>query len=159
MDTGTLITGTIALAISVLPFIMIRKNRIKRERSMRQTLQEMASARHCTIKEYGFGGNFILGLDKEKRQLFFHLNSLTSSAKQHCDLADIASCEVRKTMRSVQNTGETNTLMTRLELCLIPKSSHATEVRLELYSEEYQDGLQGELEVAEIWARKINELL
>jgi G:T/U-mismatch repair DNA glycosylase len=108
--------------------------------------------------EHEFCGDFLLGMDKNKRYILFYKNVLNSDPiVKIVDLSTIFSCKVLKETKTIKTTRESMEYIERIDLSFISRDKK--ETRLELFSEERNTQLNGELQCAEKWEQVLTELI
>jgi hypothetical protein len=113
---------------------------------------------NVTIGEHEFCGDFLLGMDKNKKYVLFYKNVLNSDAIiKIVDLSTIFSCKVLKETKTIKTTRESMEYIESIELSFISRDKK--ETRLALFSEEINTQLNGELQCAEKWEQLITELI
>lgn len=161
MDLGTAIITAILVALTVVPIAIMRRNRLKKESGMKQALRQLASRQNGEISQHEFCGDYVIGIDTKNKYIFFYKKNKENELAQFVDLAEVQSCRVEKITRSVKKgNGDGNIEYTdRLELHFLPKAANNAITKLELYSEQINRQLTGELQMANDWSKRINDLL
>lgn len=152
MDWGTAIVGLIMLLICIVPFVIMYYNRVKKENKILQSLNEIAQPHNCKISQHEFCGDFVLGIDESRNFVFFFKQKKEEAISQFVDLAEIQSCQVVKKAISTYS-------IQKLELAFLPTNKSKTETKFELYDEEINTQLSGELQFVDKWAKQINDRL
>ena len=158
MDTGFAVMGIILLLLCVLPFIIIRKNRQKRDKKYKETISSLARESNNQIDLYDGWKSTIIGLDSLNRKLFFLRKVGDKDVHIVVDLADIHGSKVLNTRWSLK--GESNGMTQKLELGLTPREKSKPIIRLEFFNADC-DGLtmMDELLIAEKWSALINSTI
>jgi hypothetical protein len=159
MDLGNAILWASILAICIAPFVIIHYNNTKRKNSMLQSLNEIAQQHKCSISKHEFCGDFVLGLDEDKNFVFFLKKSKTELISQFVDLAVIQACHAVKKTRTIKKQHETLVITERVELCFVPANKAKHEVRFELFDEDTNIQLTGELQFVDDWSIQLNNRL
>jgi hypothetical protein len=159
MDTGTAIIGAIILIICIAPFVIIYFKRVQREKKVLQSLTEVAKQHNCSINKHEFCGDFVLGIDESRRWVFFLKQKEGGAIMQHIDLSEIGSSKVIRKLHSNKNGHSSTGSIERIDLGFITNSKIKSEKRFELYDDEVNMHLTGELQFAEKWSGMINELI
>ena len=159
MDLGTALIGAIFLAVCMVPFIIMYYYRVKKENKIVQSLKKIAQQQNCNIDKYEFCGDFALGVDENRGFVFFYKQKNEETIRQFVNLSGVQTCQVVKKTRN-QKANKTNELVTtQVELCFTSTNKNNDETRFELYDEEVNTQLSGELQFAESWAKQITERL
>lgn len=155
MDLGTAITGSICVLICTLPFVLIGISRRKKEKESLTALNNLAKHNNSTITDSEICGNYVIGIDKTKRTLFFITKEDDSFREQLVELSNIKDCKVTNIRRSTKN----GKIIQRLYLQLSYTEQIKHEVILEFYNADINYQLSGEMESIEKWNNLIHNLL
>lgn len=147
--------GSITVAICAIPFVLTIGGRKKREKQMMKSLQTLAAQHNCQIGQHEFCGNYVLGMDKANRFVFFHQAIKVQTKEQTVDLMEVAACKPMNIGRKIAGEREVE----RLGLEFVPTDKAASEIHLELYNNDHSFQLRGELQSMEKWTRLINDRL
>lgn len=159
MDWGTALIGIISILICIVPFVVMYYNKTKKENKMLQSLQADAAQKNANISQNGYCNNFSIGIDESKNYVFFFKQDKEESISQFVDLAEIQTCQVVKNTRSVKNDSGNVETIESVEISFIPTNKNNAVTSFELYNEEINVQLNGELQFADKWTQKINERL
>ncbi len=155
IDFGTLLIGSLTVAICAIPFVLTIGGRKRREKQMMRSLQTMAAQHNCQIGQREFCGNYLLGMDQGGRYVFFHQVSKEAIEERAVDLMEIVACKPINIGRKI--AGER--VVERLGLEFVPMDQDMPEITLELYNNDHSFQLRGELQSMEKWTRLINDRL
>jgi len=159
MDLSTVILGLIMIFICIVPFVIMYYKKKGRENKMMQSLNKTAEQLECKISKHDFCGDFLLGIDDKRNFIFFCKQKKEEAIPQFVDLTNIQICHVVKQTGNVKNDIGNLGLIERVELSFISANNGKTETRFELYDEETNMQLSGELQFADKWAKQINDHL
>ncbi len=159
MDLGSAIVGTIILAICIFPFVILHYRRVRKEKKMLQSLREVARQYSCNISQHEFCGDFALGVDERRGFVFFSKQKEGQIISQFVDLSEVQTCQAVRMTRPEKHNGENGVITERVELGFLPKSKDRQETRFELYEEELNKQLSGELQFVEKWSSQIGDQL
>lgn len=159
MDLGTFIVGVIALAICVLPFVLMIGGRKKKEKKLLLLVSTMAREHNCKISQYEFCDEFVIGLDETANCLFFFRKSNDKETGQHINLAEIKTCKVISTGHTISNKEGSYKAIEKLELQFSFIDKNKTDLFLPFFKEEEDIELSGEIQVIEKWDKIVNERL
>ena len=158
MNIGNIIIGIFSVLICVGPFLGMYLVKVSRQNKILRSLQESIHHLNVTIGEHEFCGDFLLGMDNTKKYILFYKTVLNSEAIiKIVDLSNIFSCKVLKETKTIKTTRESMEYIERIDLSFISK--YKKETKLELFSEERNTQLNGELQCAEKWEQLITELI
>lgn len=159
MDWGTAIIGLITVFICIVPFVIMHYNRLKKENKMFQALIEIAKQNNGNISQHEFCGDFVLGIDDFNAFVFYFKQKREDAVSEFVDLSDIQTCQVVKKIRNIKNDIANLSIIERVELCFTSKNMNKEETKFELYDEEINMQLSGELQLADKWVKIINDRL
>ncbi len=159
IDLGTAIIGSIAILICVIPFVVMHFKKLKKENKILQRLNEIALKQNCKISQHEFCGDFVLGIDEDKKFAFFLKFQKEESVPEFVDLSKIQKCQIFQKTKSMNGSSGNFEHTEQLYLNFIRKNKNEVDFEFELYDEETNMELSGEIQFAEKWVAKINELL
>jgi hypothetical protein len=157
MELGSAIIGSILLAIFIVPIVIMHYNRVKKENKTLQSLNEIALQHNCKINQHESCGDFVIGLDENRNFVFFFKQKKEKAIFQFVDLSDIQTCQVIKKTRTVENKNENVVITKRVEIIFFPTNKSKGETKFELYDEETNILLSGELQFVDKWCKLIND--
>ncbi|REH52498.1 hypothetical protein C7448_103233 [Tenacibaculum gallaicum] len=153
MDLGTTIVGATLLVMCVGPFILVRKKQLTKRNKKLQALHTLSQEHNCTIQEYEFCNDFVLGIDKTKKTLFFYKQSQENTYSKIIDLQTIEECTVVKKTRNINDR-----TLSLIQLNFI-NASKKENISITIYNEETDLLISNELLVANKWSLLINSNL
>lgn len=159
MDLGTIIIGAIILAVCILPFVIMNYNKTQNRKKRLRSIGQMAKQHNGTITGHEFCGDFLIGLDETNGYAFFLKQKNEGTVSQEVDLSEISVCRADKGSRSIKNNEDYQVLTKRIELCFFPFDKGKPETRFLLYDDEDSIMLRGELQLVDVWTKRINDLL
>jgi hypothetical protein len=128
----------------------------KSKQLLKQKIDDLATSNKGQITQHEACGNFILGIDAPNKHLYFYQKTTSDLVELGVDLNAYKSCTVIKNMTGGNGAPS---VLELVELRLIPKSPPTKEIRLQLYHESVAMNQVGEVQFAEQWSKKINEIL
>lgn len=155
IDFGTLLVGSITVAVCAIPFVLTIGGRKKREKQLMRSLTAMAERHNCQVGQHEFCGNYALGMDEAGRFVFFHKQVKQQMEERAIDLLDIKACKPTNIGRKVAG----DRVVERLGLEFVPADTKKPEIFLELYNNDHSFQLSGELQSMERWAKLVNDSL
>ncbi|QDO94711.1 hypothetical protein FNB79_12310 [Formosa sediminum] len=117
---------------------------------MLKALQSLASKQQANITTHEVGADFIIGLDTNKNMLFFLKNTAEKTIENTLLLSDYKECRVLKFGKNGNARNTSHTIET-LKLEFIPKFNTQPTTQLELFNEDTNIQLNGELEIVNTW--------
>ena len=103
--------------------------------------------------------DYAVGADENKHFIFFYKHQNGNETKLAINLADIQSCRVINSTRTIGGRDSQYVITDKVALCLTPVEKSNPEIHLELYSADDGTQLVGELELVEKWSKAINNQL
>ncbi len=160
MDTGIAVTALVLVLLCIIPLVIISRNKGKTERLMKQDLFKAAMTDNCEISVYDQWNRNAIGIDKNKKKLFYLSRSNGSPILMKLDLTEYSNCKLLNGNKSINSQSEVATSIDKIDLVLLPGNPKAEEVRLEFYNK-MNDSLnpEGEYELAERWKRELSAQL
>lgn len=149
MDTGTLFIGLICFALCLAPFVLLGRKRKQKEKEICRNFYAFAGEHQSAITKEEILKSCMIGIDENKKTLFFIRNSGGQWEKQQLKLQDIRRCELVK----VNASGA----FTSIELVLMTKNQD--KVGLVFFREEEDGELGLELMSATKWQDILSGML
>lgn len=156
MEFGVTAIGLASVALCAMPFVLTNRNRKIKEKKMMSSLNDIATTHHCKLTEYEIFGHYAIGLDTEKKFVFFISKNGEELHEQYADLATIKTTEIANIGKSFARKEK---ITERLLLQLFPKNTNAPDVVFEFYDVEVNYQLSGEFQSIEKWNKTIKNLL
>lgn len=156
MDLGTIIIGIICIAICVLPFVLMSRNKKKKEKELLTSLKDFAKQHDSEITQHEIAENFAIGLDNSKNTICFLQKTKQEVNLQFVDLNTIKNCEISTINRTLTKN---ETEVDRLNLKLNNIDKNKPSVMLEFYNADVSFQLSNEYDIIENWNKLINNLL
>jgi hypothetical protein len=156
-DWGTAVVGLVATIAFIAPFVVMYRKRVKREKRMYNSLKTNAKQQNTSIGEHEFCGDFAIGINDTQEQIFFFKNKKGEEINQFVNLSEIQKCELIKKGREIKSSSMHSTHSVSILFYTLDKKKPNTE--FELFHEETNLQLSGELQLGEKWCNKINSLL
>lgn len=160
MNTGSATIGAIITIICVLPFLFMYMSKTKKKKTALQTLQQLASKHDCKISQYDFLDHMVIGIDTDKKCLFFTKKENDKNTNQFIDLQTVSMCYPNKALRTIiVSDKKKNSVIERVELCFESKTNNVLPTTFELYNEKDDVQLRTEILLSDKWANLINAQL
>ena len=150
--------GGLTVAAFVVPLVLLTRGRKVKEKKFLQALTDMAGKSGNSISEHEYFNNTVIGIDKKSHFVFFIRKTNPGEASQEVDLKDVFRCRVLNTSNTVSQKTSTYTVIEKIQLVFAFKDKTRPETYLEFYNNDHDNlTVSGELQIAEKWARIINE--
>jgi len=159
METGSIIIGIVLAAICIIPFVLVRQNKKRKEKQLLENLRNAAAEQQCLISSHEVLGQMAIGMDASRRFVFFINNNHNELLVRYVNLADYRSCRAVNSSKAV-NSGDSHfRVIDKVELVFIPVVKTNPDTTWTFYNAEDSSHLYGELEFVEKWAGLINTLI
>lgn len=159
MNITSVLFGAIAIIICVLPFVMLNRNKKKRDAQLLLSLSNIAAQNNCRIDKRDIFGSFAIGMDETNNFVFFHRHTKEKEVEKFVDLDEVQSCKVINTSRTIRNKGGNQKVIDKLELSFRPKTPNKPEIKFEFFNSDVSVQLSGELQSIVKWSNLINDRL
>jgi hypothetical protein len=158
MDSGTIITTIIFIAIVTLPFVLTSLSKKRKKKQMLQKISEMAAGKNCELSEYDFCSDLVLGFGNHSNHVFLYKKNDNREVAQQLALSDYKRCKLVTYGHSIGENKSQYHVTDKLELHFYPYEKDKEEVSLDIYNDEFDRlTLTGELQFVEKWEKIINE--
>ncbi len=159
MDLGTALVGGTFSVICVLPFIYMNKRSKQHAAKMQQKLNEIAIQHKGIIHQHEICGDMAIGLDRINSVFFFYKEMDGQIISTQIKLSEVGNCKVVKTNRVVGDEHHKQTLIDRVDLQFQKITPGKNLVNFVFFDSAHTMQLNGELQMAEEWAKIINTQL
>ncbi|PWH81211.1 hypothetical protein [Brumimicrobium oceani] len=159
METGNILIGVISIVAIVIPFILMYRKSKKTERGLLKNLKIYADTKGLQIEKWEAMGNLILGIDSINRVAYFAEVENLNYKVRHVQLSEMSICKVNRELREVDYHGEKDRVTHSVEIDFYPKNKKNNVESFRLFDEDNNRMLSGEIQLAEEWVAKYNELI
>ncbi|NDV44105.1 hypothetical protein [Flagellimonas sediminis] len=156
MELGTSIMGLFAIALFVLPVVILNKSRKNKEKELLVGLNAMASSNNSHIEIVDYGMEFAIGLSKSKSLVFFYKKGKTQEVRTTIPLNQVQKCVPEYTKRKIRTKNGTESVIDKIELLFHFKDRGLESKRLEFFNSEEYSQINSEIELIEKWTSLIN---
>ncbi|MGO4919114.1 hypothetical protein [Maribacter spongiicola] len=156
MELGIAAIGLASVVICAMPFVITNRNRKTKEKQMMTSLRDVASKHNCTISEFEFFGHYAIGIDAQKKFIFFISKNGEVLNQQYADLSKIKTAEIGNIDKSYARKEK---ITDRLILTLFSKHGNEPDTVFEFYNVDVNYQLSGEFQSIEKWNKVIKNLL
>jgi hypothetical protein len=157
MELSVTLIALVTVAAFVVPLILVSRGRKVKEKKYLQILSEMAGKNGCAITEHEYFNNTCIGIDRKSNFVFFSRKSEAGELSQAIDLKDVFRSRVMKLSNTVSKEDSAYKVVEKIQLAFSYKDKTRPETFLEFYSNDHDSLTIWELQIAEKWARIINE--
>jgi hypothetical protein len=153
MDLGTIIIGTIMIAICLMPFVLMSRSRKNKEKAISRNLEKAALENGGRISAYDINLTIGIGMDDVNRVVYFSRLIGGRETIQQVSLSDVQSCKV--IIKSKVNAVYGGTIIEKLTLAFSLKETKKGGFVYEFFDAIENIQLNGELQLIEKWQQKI----
>ncbi len=151
MELGTTIIGLVAIALCMMPFVMMHRSRKNKEQMLINGLKKIAKSQNSDLATCDCGVDFSIGISSSNRYVFFYKNTNTIEFEQFVSMEGLKSCEVDTVKRTVTTEEGAHSVIDQVTLVFVPKDRLVPQVRFVLFHSEEHFQLDGELQLARKW--------
>lgn len=159
MELGTAIIGLIVLTATFLPFVIIHRNKGKKDHEFLVQLTRIAFANRSDIAHWDKVMDLSLGISSDNRYLFYVRKEGDQWTERWIDLETIESCTSNTIRRSVQGKAGKDSVIERLELVLIPIKTSKDPIHLEIFDAQKSLQITEEFNLLKKWEGMIQNAL
>ena len=159
MEFGTTILGLVAIALCVIPFVVMHKSRKKKEQDLIEGLKAVADSYSSDISSYDCGMEFSIGISSIKNYIFYYKKTDQQVFELCVPLSAIKKCRVDSAKRSIKTQSGDQTVIDKLELAFLPKDASISPTRFEFFNSNEHFQLNGELPLVRKWEGIVNKAL
>ncbi|EDM43773.1 hypothetical protein SCB49_09285 [unidentified eubacterium SCB49] len=157
MGTGMIIIAAILFAIILVPIVLLIQSTKNKSRILLRGL-EAATFNNSVITEHTEERNFAIGLDAQNNIFYFFKTFNNKETTQVAELSKMKSCNLVKKTKQIKTDKGSYEIVESIALRFMPiKGSYV--LTIELYNDNENLQLNGELVVAETYVKKIKEIL
>ncbi len=159
MEMKTLILVTITVLVVVIPFVFVYIKNQKKNNKTKSVLTKYADRDNSKIDESDTLSNIAIGIDYDQKRLFFIKHYKNHESEQIINLNDIKNVKLINEKRSVK-IGKSSTLVVeKIGIVLTNNKPINQDYTLELYNENINMVLSGEVQLANKWLTIIEGVL
>ncbi len=159
MDLGTLEIAFVLVAICVVPFILMGRNKKKRDKELLQLLFDSAAKENCKITASEHLNDIAIGLDEANNKLFFFKKIEKNEIAQHVNLLEMKSCGILNSNRPMDTKKNKDIIIEKIGLSFTPLEKNKVHTVFEFFNSEETMLLSGELQLAQKWMKIVNTIL
>jgi len=160
MDTFAIKSTIIVVLIFVVIIILIKMTRKNKSNKLLDKLHKLAELNNSKIAEYEIFEDRIFGIDKETKSLFFIKNDEERFIEKSIFLKDFDKSKIVKHHSTVKNNGQSFDILDSLDIVFQPKDKNKAVDKINIYDSNFDNlTLSGEVQFAEKWCKKIEEIL
>lgn len=159
MEMKTLIMVSITVLVVMIPFVFVYIKNQRKNNKTRSVLLKYANVYNSKIDESDTLHNIAIGIDYTQNRLFFVKHFKNQESEQIINLNDVKSVRLVNEKRSVK-TGKSSTLVVeKIEILLTNNNPNEKDYILELYNEDINMVLSGEVQLADKWLAILERVL
>lgn len=159
MNTGSTLVGIILAIVCIVPFIILNQQSRKKKKNRLKSLRINAHKVDCKIDTHEFCGDYLIGIDNEKKVLFFNKETKEKTEENHINLSQFKECTICTRYQEATSKTQTFKEIDQLYLSFIPLVKNKSEIKLTFFDADINMMLSGELESIKKWLNIINNQL
>ena len=159
MEIGIAIIGLIVLTATFLPFIIVHRNKGKRENEFLERLNWLAKTQASEIKDWDTTMELGIGLSADRQYVFFLRKKENQLSEQRVDLNTIQKCVANTIRRSVNTKAGKDSIIEKLELVFVPIHPTKDTIRLEFFHSNESLQIYEEYNLLKKWEKTLQEVL
>lgn len=155
MNTGVTITTIVLTSLIIIPLISLQLQKRKHTNKILNTLRTIADQQNSNITAYEVNGDYAIGVDQNRKQLFFYREKEEGNILKNIDLNTIKKCEV---INSKSNNSKSH-VIDSVGLNFVSNTKMQQDSMIELYNHKESYQLNGELDFVKKWSKTIQDIL
>lgn len=157
MDIASIILGVILLAACTLPFIITTMGRKKKEKLIKNQMNDLALSEGTTLGEIDIISQSAFGMSGSGEKFFFVKQAEGKRKQVSISLDKVKHCSLKKEERLINNQNGNYKIIDKLILLFSISNGKDSELALEIYDADSNVQLGDELALVEKWEKKINQ--
>lgn len=155
---STTITGIIIIAVIILPIWYLIRTQSAGKRKLHKLLEESGKGSEFEATEHESWSGKIIGIDRDHGKVAY---ANLKDASNHIHLVDLALYNRCFSDKTQKNNGSKNgeSALSGISLHFVAREKGTPDYIIPLYSDEIDNELTNEIQLAEEWADKINSSL
>lgn len=159
MKMKTLITVTITAIALLGPFVFVLIKNQRKNSKTKSIFKKYTNVANSNIDESDTLDNTAIGIDYNQNRLYFIKHSNNKESEQIIDLNDVKSVKLLNGQRSMKSGKSSTLIIEKIEILLTSNSPDKQDHILELYDENIQMTLSGEVQLANKWVAILERVL
>lgn len=160
MDIGTIIIGIVFLAVFILPFYFLGRNKKSGAKGLTQAFSQAAAKAGLNIPNPECWSNtYCIGIDPQAGKMLYLKVKNGASQETVIDLGEIEKCRVANHTKTAVAHNTASKVVDKIELVFTPFAAHHNEKALEFYSLAESLTIGNELKLAEKWKQLAEQQL
>lgn len=159
MDLTTLLIGVAALAIFIVPVLMIQVANRRRDKRRIKAFKQLAAQNGLTLTKYDTWGESCIGVDEEKKKVYFSTGSNGQASSTLVNLSDVQTCSVSSDGKSLKTKEYNSALTERVSLDFWNGNGKQPEKSFLFFDKSIDSTLTDELLLAQKWEKIISDII
>ncbi|KAA3651291.1 MAG: hypothetical protein DWP98_03250 [Bacteroidetes bacterium] len=155
-NLGTIIISSVFIGICLIPIVLTKGNKKKREKAFLAALNNIASNHNGKISQFEICGDIAIGIDEDNHFAYFYKNVKEKVEELYADLSQTKCCMINNVSSIAKYKDHNVKVIEKLELKFLPKVKNNNEVKFEFYNDDESMDLNGELQAIQKWTDLIN---
>ncbi|MBL7929863.1 MAG: hypothetical protein JNL47_10400 [Bacteroidia bacterium] len=159
MNLEIILVGLAIIIICAVPFVLMGIGKKNKTKELLEALYGFASKHHCIIREYEAGGDFIIGLDTDRKIIIFYKSTPHEKVMESLNLDNVRHCRcvTSETERKTASGAAKST--DKIEWIFTFADKDKPELIWKLFDSKNDLILLDEHQFASRWAERINKVI
>lgn len=158
MESRMIIISIVLIALCILPILYIIYNTQQKDSQLKKGLKSGVEKQNGNLTDFVIHNNFAIGIDEHAKQVYFYKNSGSNEEFKTINVYNNLICSINTSIESVRSHNKKEEHVLSVSLCFSnAKSSNIESFELFNCDESFQ--LTGEIDVARVWKKKIDDLI
>ncbi|HNV82366.1 MAG: hypothetical protein WBI34_04210 [Tenuifilaceae bacterium] len=159
MDFGTLLIGIGALAVMIVPIILIQISNKRKATQKLEGLLDHARLSGINVTSYDIWNEKLIGLDGNSKKLILFTSINDQSTLKVFNLSEYQSCSVKVDRKGSKSKDNPNLPIERISLCLKTNNPNGVDESVSFYDATLNMTVNNELALAEKWEKVVKKNL
>ena len=159
MDFGTLLIGIGALAVMIVPIILIQISNKRKATQKLEGLLDHARLSGINVTSYDIWNEKLIGLDGNSKKLILFTSINDQSTLKVFNLSEYQSCSVKVDRKGSNSKDNPNLPIERISLCLKTNNPNGVDESVSFYDATLNMTVNNELALAEKWEKVVKKNL
>jgi len=159
MDFGTLLIGIGALAVMIVPIILIQISNKRKATQKLEGLLDHARLSGINVTSHDIWNEKLIGLDGNSKKLILFTSINDQSTLKVFNLSEYQSCSVKVDRKGSKSKDNPNLPIERISLCLKTNNPNGVDESVSFYDATLNMTVNNELALAEKWEKVVKKNL
>ncbi len=159
MNLSTILIGLVLVLLFLVPVIFLVRASSGSKRKFIKDLFDLARNNQSGISEHDHWNNRIIGMDKDRRKLFYINKTTNNELTAVIDLSQVKHCEVVRKNRNGGKKANNPPVIEKLELAFSYVGNNKPETSLDFFNSDFDSSFpEDEFKLAEKWSGIVNDV-